>query len=511
MAWAARCFALAAGGVPGDGELAVPSEQLPTAGGSRLGRMSLRGAATAVQQQQQWYGAGVAVQALQVLQARAGAQPLQWRQGGAAALGAAPSVPAAREQPPPLLAQAAQQQQQEARTVVRWRADLEKTCIVGCFDRRGWDRCDEEGEEAHEWNVYWANVGSVKAMFSSESATRLRDDQVVNHFPNHYELTRKDLMIKNLKRFRREGGPEPTFLPASYILPVDYSLFLEEFRKQPEAVWIAKPSAKARGIGIFLVTRLAQVRRWSQRYGGGGGDTYVICRYIERPLLIGGKKFDLRMYVLVTSYRPLQAYFYGEGFARFCATRYDSAATGNLMVHLTNVSVQQHNEDYNNKHGGKWSIGNLKLYLAAMFGSEATRRLFEDIQACMLHSLRAVQSVMVNDKHCFEVYGYDMLIDEGLRPWLLEINASPALTATTKSDRQLKHSLLHNVFNIVLPSVDLPADVRERQRVMADIVRDSNFTVLADDEARAAPSQAPGAGSSSGPPLVARRSRLQRL
>lgn len=80
-------------------------------------------------------------------------------------------------------------------------------------------------------------------------------------------------------------------------------------------------------------------------------ETYVISKYIDNPLLVGGKKFDLRLYgkycgnlVLVTSYRPLKAYVYDEGFARFCNELYSSdiAEMDNMFVHLTNVAIQKY-------------------------------------------------------------------------------------------------------------------------------------------------------------------------
>lgn len=71
---------------------------------------------------------------------------------------------------------------------------------------------------------------------------------------------------------------------------------------------------------------------------------FFLFRYIDDPLLIGGKKFDLRLYVLVTSFRPLKAYQFRLGFCRFCTVKYDAsvAELDNMYVHLTNVSVQKH-------------------------------------------------------------------------------------------------------------------------------------------------------------------------
>ena len=70
-------------------------------------------------------------------------------------------------------------------------------------------------------------------------------------------------------------------------------------------------------------------------------EAYVISRYIDKPLLIGGKKFDLRIYVLVTNYRPLKVWLSTLGFARFCNEKYSSDASemNNMTMHLTNVAI----------------------------------------------------------------------------------------------------------------------------------------------------------------------------
>jgi len=224
--------------------------------------------------------------------------------------------------------------------------------------------------------------------------------------------------------------------------------------------------------------------------------------YLDAPLLIGGKKFDMRLYVLVTSYKPLRAYISKQGFCRFCTVKYNAnmADMDNMFVHLTNVAIQKQGEDYNDVHGGKWSMENLRNYLEGTRGKAPTDQLFEDINWVCFQSLKSVQSVMLSDRyvisvvaavavvivvvgivhlaevwvrvsslllvlivplllvllvlllllrqiydhlfssrHCFEVYGYDIIIDDNLKPWLIEVNASPSLSATTVSDRILKY------------------------------------------------------------------------
>ena len=88
---------------------------------------------------------------------------------------------------------------------LKWKVDTDQSVIVQNFTRRGWART-----EADDWNVYWANVMTVRAIFHPDSGFRPADAQLINHFPNHYELTRKDLMVKNIKRYLREASRDPT-------------------------------------------------------------------------------------------------------------------------------------------------------------------------------------------------------------------------------------------------------------------------------------------------------------
>ena len=116
---------------------------------------------------------------------------------------------------------------------LKWKTDLEKGVVTINFDRRGWQRA---GEADTDWNLYWASVGTVKAIFNPESGIRLTDMQILNHYPNHYELTRKDLMVKNIKRYLKElakdlspGQSLPELVPVTYLLPADYTLFVSPF------------------------------------------------------------------------------------------------------------------------------------------------------------------------------------------------------------------------------------------------------------------------------------------
>ena len=161
------------------------------------------------------------------------------------------------------------------------------------------------------------------------------------------------------------------------------------------------------------------------------------------------------MISLLISFFPafflLKVYQYRRGFARFTNSRYSSDTQDiyNGFMHLTNVAIQKTAENYDERTGGKMELQALKLYLMTSYGQERVDALFWEMQMIILRSLLAVQQVMISDKHCFELYGYDVIIDQHLKPWLLEVNASPSLTANTREDYLMKTEMLHGMLDVV--------------------------------------------------------------
>ncbi|GBG28389.1 Tubulin polyglutamylase TTLL5 [Hondaea fermentalgiana] len=323
--------------------------------------------------------------------------------------------------------------------------------------KRGWKETDSD----MDWDIHWSDRDWIIDHFDN---AHFETWQRVNHYRNDRELCRKDLLIKNLKRqkrqLERDGSAEADayeFFPDTFVLPREYAIFVETFKKAgaTTATWIMKPIGKSQGRGIFLFRNLNDIRKWKSetRWKADNADveSYIVQRYICNPYLVGGKKFDLRIYALVTSFTPLKVYLHRSGFARFSNSRYSSLASdmANQYVHLTNVAVQKSADNYNKATGGKWGLRDLKLYLMSRHGVERTNQVFADIEDIVLRSLQSVQKVMIHDKHCFELYGYDIMIDDQLKPWLIEVNASPSLAANTDEDFSLKFRLLNDMFDIV--------------------------------------------------------------
>jgi len=301
-----------------------------------------------------------------------------------------------------------------------------------------------------KWSVRWSGPGLRDSDYKE-----LQDYQRINHFPGSGELTRKDRMFENVERMKHTFGAEDfEFVPESYTLPKQLVQFTRRFHLQG-GWWIVKPINSSCGRGIFLLRNLRDLPP---------NQTLVVSKYVHNPLLIQGLKFDLRIYVVVTSYDPLRAYIYREGLVRFASRPYslDKKFINDIFRHLTNYSVNKNATDFiENKDaddddcGHKWSLSALNKHLRCS-GIDVdlmwcrimdliTKSLLA-VEPCVSTKMRQVQA---NRNGCFEVYGFDVMVDEDLKPWLLEVNLSPSMVADSPLDWRVKSNLLSDAFTLI--------------------------------------------------------------
>ncbi|KAJ8288844.1 hypothetical protein COCON_G00015030 [Conger conger] len=283
----------------------------------------------------------------------------------------------------------------------------------------------------------------------------LLDFQKVNHFPRSYELTRKDRLYKNIQRMQQmHGFKNFHIVPQTFVLPSEFQEFCSCFSKD-RGPWIIKPVASSRGRGIYLVSNPNQIPL---------DENILVSRYLSNPLLIDDFKFDVRLYVLVTSYEPLIIYLYEEGLARFATVKYDRAAKNikNQFMHLTNYSVNKKSRDYVScddpeveDYGNKWSMSAILRYLkqegkdTALLMGQVEDLVIKAVLSAELQIATACKMFVPHRTNCFELYGFDVLIDSNLKPWLLEVNLSPSLACDAPLDLKIKASMISDMFSLV--------------------------------------------------------------
>ena len=189
--------------------------------------------------------------------------------------------------------------------------------------------------------------------------------QMISQYPRSAEITTKDNLCRNFVRMQFAHGTRHfDFCPQTFVLPAENDLFFKEWERTKGAPWIVKPAKAAQGRGIFVTDDFyeipsatdyidslsGKVSSHYNRHGlatakasyfppkmklkmgqsqskiNGGSNTMTVSRYIKNPLLLDERKFDLRLYVVVTSFNPLRIYLYEEGLCRIATVPYETGS-----------------------------------------------------------------------------------------------------------------------------------------------------------------------------------------
>lgn len=199
-------------------------------------------------------------------------------------------------------------------------------------------------------------------------------------------------------------------------------------------------------------------------YSGTNLKARIIQKYIENPLIIKNpnfkllnkKKFDIRQWVLVKSFNPLKVYMFSSCYLRICCSEFNFDNIKDPFSHLTNFSLNK--AAYQAKKQGLedsvCSLIDFKEYLDQSTGKNQCweTAIKPKIINIIINSLKSVQDEIEQKNPCFELFGFDLILDEKLTPWLLEVNLSPACNERTEWLSHMLDDMAFGLLKIVLPS-----------------------------------------------------------
>lgn len=313
----------------------------------------------------------------------------------------------------------------------------------------------QNDEENMNCDIIWNDTACNQDLLG-----RLKPFQKLNHFPGIFSIARKNFLCIHLNKMKKAFPTYYKFFPKSFNLPIDKNLLIKEFEdKKKNHTFIVKPEALSMGRGIFLTKRLEEIPL---------SENLVVQKYVQKPFLIDNLKFDLRIYVLVTSVSPLKIFIYKEGLARFATEEYiqpDHKNVKNICQHLTNYSINKNSKNFKfdenpltAETGHKRSLASIWKYCEQ--NGIDSKAIFNDIKKGVIKTICSIQPIL---KHCytscqpndftggmcFEVLGFDVIIKNNYKAYVLEVNHAPSFNSDTPYDFKVKSALLKNVFDII--------------------------------------------------------------
>ena len=368
---------------------------------------------------------------------------------------------------------------------------------------------------------YLQRMGSNRRMYQRTNrffgmGDRLAKCGLATAVRTHYNF------VHNCRKGNPAGFIAP-FFPATFCVPEDEGVAEQAAAGNSDKWYIVKPSLGRCGRGMLLAKSLkSALEGWRNEetmdYGTSGGDlkpvskAYVakeggeemkgpfpaiIQEYIPQPMLFGGtgRKFDLRIYVVVTDMQgTLEAAVYTEGLVRCCCLPYETPSAKNARtphIHLTNSKINPSaSEGTAEDSPAEVYKGLLSEWLSGLGATRANgsenvapsanvsegidtgagsvglteASFWDQVHTIVSETLLAIQPTtnLLYDtcfgtmdresgepSRSFQTVGFDVMADEAGKVWLLEVNNNPSLNLDTDVDKTIKLPLLEGILNVL--------------------------------------------------------------
>lgn len=305
--------------------------------------------------------------------------------------------------------------------------------VIKILNLLGLQRVQED--EIDKADLLWAHDYPFNTLRSKISA--MQPHQRINHFPGCGFITNKiDLATTNMK-----------YIPRSFRLPKEEKE-LREYAENTQKEFVVKHH-QHRHINVRKIEKI----------NFNDNETFV-QEFIQNPLLVDGHKFDIGVYVIITSIFPLRVYiYYGDILFRYCPQKYYPFDPENLDKYVVG-------DDYL----PTWELPSLaKYYHALGYGMKGSfdaymrsqgrdpeviwEKVEDAIRVALLTKENLIKGVLQrykNKQNFFEMARFDLIIDDDLNVYLIEANFSPNLSsAHFKQNSLLYEQVIYHLLNLV--------------------------------------------------------------
>lgn len=359
------------------------------------------------------------------------------------------------------------------------KVSLEKQRLRAALERAS-GKVSPKGTRKHQGRPKVKSTSSEEVARLLKSAGGLSQvpTLIYNRLDDNYHLSNKKALFLNISTYYQAMGINPFEVAIPLTFNVKHpnasdSEFLKFTRaykafesQKDENIWIIKPGENSnRGTGIQVASSFSEIRSIVQSQSAKNGNrTAIVQKYIERPLLINNRKFDIRGYAMLTSINgAMKGYMYRDCYFRTSSKQFDLSNLHSRFIHLTNDAIQMNSEDYGRyESGNKLSINDFQRYLDAHHASKNVcfmRDLFPQMERLVTDSFRAVGSKIdpARISNCFEIFGYDFMIDENFKVFLIEANTNPCLEICSPLLARIIPELLDNSFRVAIDPLFQPS------------------------------------------------------
>ena len=374
--------------------------------------------------------------------------------------------------------------------------------------RNNWEALDPSKSQLA--NLIWTPL-SCQINFSQHSIAEIT--QYVNHFEFHNELTNKANTFINLFRYCEFNDIDLfSFYPLTIILSSNQEYLITQIEgfkkcyhdipnlinysdednvsdvniinkyyinyffvnlskkigslqkmKIPKThyigknLWILKRTNLNRGRQMKVLSNIEDIiKEINLMFEEKKPHNLIIQKYIEAPLLYNGRKFDIRIWAMLTYLgkdNKYEMYVFKEGHLKACSDTFN-IDSDNLFIHLTNYSVQKYNKNFS-----KVEIGNeisFQLFQQELdrqnSGKNFKKDILPEIYKIIGISAKAVKNKIniMNRKNCFEIFGYDFILDINYHPFLLEINTNPGLEESSPLIKMLVPRMIDDALRLTI-------------------------------------------------------------